>query len=166
MKGITLLGDVFLLISLLAIVVILSLFVWALIYMFQVESKFTPGGMPTTRDVEIKLFLNPINYDNLMLSFLEYDYQGIPMKKILNAVAIQGKTDIWLDGNSINATVVSEQFLTPMITKYYLLKLGDIIVAENGILANENVPTGIQKVSTYLFLLDGEKVNLQLFVAD
>lgn len=168
MKGVTLISDIFLLISLLAITVIMSLFIWALIYTFQVESKLSPGGMLTTRNVELKLFYRPVNYDALMSAFLEYGYQGIPMKKILNAVAIQGKTtDVWLDGVLISDVKnVCESFLTPQINKYYLLKIGDVIVANYGTLTSSDTPTEIQKVSTYLFLLNGEKTYLQLFVAD
>jgi hypothetical protein len=166
MKGVTLISDVFLLVALIAVTVIMSLFIWALIYIFQVESKLTPGGMPTTRNVELKLFLKPVTYNALMSAFLEYPYQGIPMKKILTAVAVQGSTDIWLDGKFIDAKAVSQSFLTPQIDKYYLLKIGDIEVASNGLLTPSTVPTGLQKVSTNLFLLNGEKTYLQFFVVD
>jgi len=166
MKGITLISDIFLVICLLALTVIMSLFIWALIMMFQVESKFVPGGMPTTRNVELKLFLKPINYDALMTAFLEYEHEGIKIKKILNAVAIQGKTDIWLEGKFINAKLVSENFLTPQINKDYLLRIGDLTVAKYGQFASGNLPLGIQKVSTFLFILNGKEIYMQLFVVD
>ncbi len=168
MKGITLISDIFLMVSLLGIAVIMSLFIWALITIFNVESKFVPGGMPTTRNVELKLLFKPANYESLMSVFLEYESQGIKMKKILNAVAIQGKTDIWLEGKTIDAKTVSETFLTPQINKDYILKIGDIIVAEHGSLSSlsGSLPLGIQKVSTFLFTLNGKEVFMQLFVVD
>jgi len=161
MKGVTLISDVFLIICLLSIIVIMTLFIWALIMIHQVEYKL----YPTPRTVELKLFFRPVNYDAIMSAFLEYENEGITMKKILNAVAIQGKTDIWLDGKPINAKAVSEGFLTPQINKDYLLKIGEITVAESRTLSSETV-LGLQKVSTELFLLNGEKVYLQLFVRD
>lgn len=166
MKGITLFSDIFMLIVLIATTVIMSLFIWALIYMFQIEGVFTSYGTPTTRSIEMKLFVKPVIYDSVMLSFLEYQYQGIPMKKILNAAAIQGRTDIWIDGKPINVRGLSQGILNQELTGYYLLKLGQLTIAENGALPNNNLPTGIQKVSTELFLLNGEYTNLQLFVAD
>jgi len=168
MKGITLISDIFLMISLLAITVIMSLFIWGLITIFNVESKFYPGNMPTTRNVELKLFFKPVTYESLMSAFLEYESQGIKMKKILNAVAIQGKTDVWLEGKWIDAKAVSEGFLTPQIDKEYMLKIGDIIIAEHGNLPSisGSLPLGIQKVSTFLFTLNGKEVYMQLFVVD
>jgi len=166
MKGVTLISDIFLMICLLAITVIMSLFIWALITIFQVESKFMPGGMPTTRNVELKLFFKPVTYDSLMSAFLEYESQGIKIKKILNAVAIQGKTDIWLEGKFIDVSSVSEGFLTPQIDKNYLLRIGDKTIAKNGQLTSQNLPLEIQKVSTFLFILNGKEVFMQLFVVD
>ena len=166
MKGITLISDIFLIIVLLAITVIMSLFIWVLILTFNVESKFVPGGMPTTRNVELKLVFKPITYDSVMSAFLEYEYQGVPMKKILEAVAIQENANVWLEGKTIDAGSVSENFLTPQINKYYLLKIGDITLAKNGQLTSQSSPLGAQKVSMNLFTLNGKEVFMQLFVVD
>jgi hypothetical protein len=139
----------------------MTMLIWALIYAHEIESKF----IKTTRDVELKLFFKPVKYDSLVLAFLEYEYDGIQMKKILNAVAIQSKTNIWLEGKEINVKLISENFLTPQINKPYLLKVGDLDVADSGTFPSTGV-LSLQKVSTVLFSLNGEKVPLQLFVKD
>lgn len=166
MKGITLVSDIFLLIALLAITVIMSLVIWLLILTFQVESKFAPGGMPTTRGVELELFIKPDTYNSLMSAFLEYEHKGISMKKILETVAIQENINVWLEGKGINATLVSESFLAPQINNDYILKIGDITVAKSGSFSSETSTLSLQKVSTILFDLNGKEVYMQLFVAD
>lgn len=166
MKGITLLSDIFLIIVLLAITVIMSVFIWALIITFTAESKLMPGGMPTTRNVELTMVIKPITYDSLMSAFLECDYQGMPMKEILEAVAIQQNNIVWLEGSTINASLASESFLTPQINGIYLLKVGDVTVVESGQMDSTNAPLGAQKVSTELFTLNGKDVYMQLFVVD
>jgi len=167
MKGITLLSDLFLLLTLIALTVIMTLFLWYLIMFF--EFVIEPVGADSPREVTLRLFIKPVKYDSVMLAFLELEHDGIPMKKIINAVAIQDKTDIWIEGKFIDGKAVSEGFLSQMINKNYLLKISpqDIHVAEFGSLTStEEIPLGIQKVSTELFLLNGEAVDLQLFVRD
>jgi hypothetical protein len=166
MKGISLLSDLFLLLTLIGLTIMMTLFVWYLILLY--EFVITPVGLSTPREVTLRLVTKPAEYDSLMLSFLELDYNGIKMKRIVNAAAIQGKTDIWLDGQNINAKSVAEGFLATMIDKDYLLKISpqEIVLADDGTLESSNTPLGIQKVSTELFLLNGEAVELQLFVRD
>jgi hypothetical protein len=170
MKGISLLSDLFLLLTLIGLTIMMTLFVWYLIllYEFVITPVITEVGLSTPRELTLRLVTKPAEYDSLMLSFLELDYNGIKMKRIVNAAAIQGKTDIWLDGQNINAKSVAEGFLATMIDKDYLLKISpqEIVLADDGTLESSNTPLGIQKVSTELFLLNGEAVELQLFVRD
>lgn len=165
MKGITLLSDIFLIFALLALTVITTLFIWYLIIIYEVESAL---NVATPRNVELKLFFKPVKYDNIMLSFLEYEYESIPMKKIVSAVAIQNSTDIWIEGKFIDAKAVSENLLSKVIDKEYLLKISpqEIQLAKSGDLVSTGPPLEIQKISTELFLLDGEAIDLQLFVRD
>ena len=124
-----------------------------------------PGGMPTTRTVEMSLVYRPIDYDAIMSAFLENEKNGIKMKKIMNAVAIQENTTVWLEGDWINAEQVSETLLGQQINRDYMLKIDDIIVVRRGLLSSK-MPLGIQKTYTTVFLLNGEEAYLQLFVAD
>jgi len=162
MKGVSLLSDIFLLLALIAVTIMMTMFIWYLILIYEVI--LTPTGLSTTREVNIRLLSGPAGYYSTMLSFLELNYNNIPMKRIVNAVAIQGKTEIWIEGKRIIADDVIESVLTPMINKDYLLKISpqDIILAQHGDLEK----IGIQKVSTELFLLNGEAVELQLLVED
>jgi hypothetical protein len=132
MKGISLLSDLFLLLTLIGLTIMMTLFVWYLILLY--EFVITPVGLSTPREVTLRLVTKPAEYDSLMLSFLELDYNGIKMKRIVNAAAIQGKTDIWLDGQNINAKSVAEGFLATMIDKDYLLKISpqEIVLADDG----------------------------------
>jgi hypothetical protein len=166
MKGITLIGDLFLLIGLLSITVIMTLFINVLIVTFQVENRLLPGGMPTTRSVELKLLIKPVNYDTTLSAFLENEYEGIKIKKILNAVAIQGKTTVWLEGKTIDAATISKNILTSQIKRNFLLKVGDITVTSYGQLSSTDSVLGVQKISTYTFSLNGETINVQLLVVD
>ena len=165
MKGVSLVQDIFLIIFLVSLIVILTIFVWVLIITFQAENMLIPGGMPTTRTVEMSLVYRPIDYDAIMSAFLENEKNGIKMKKIMNAVAIQENTTVWLEGDWINAEQVSETLLSQQINRDYMLKIDDIIVVRRGLLSSK-MPLGIQKTYTTVFLLNGEEAYLQLFVAD
>lgn len=166
MKGVSILQDMFLLIFLIAIIVILTLFVWVLIITFQAESRLAPGGLPTTRNVEMTLIYRPIDYDAIMSAFLENEYSGIKIKRLLNAVAIQEDTTVWLDGKMVDVKQVSENILNQQIKRDYILKVDDFIVASRGMLSTGKMPMEIQKTYTIMFLLNGEESYLQLFVAD
>lgn len=166
MKGVSLISDIFLLLALIGVTIVMTLFLWYLIMIY--EFIVTPVGLSTPREVTLRLLSDPVEYDSTMLSFLETSYKGIPMKRIMNAVAIQGTVDVWLDGKSISADLATDQLLTPMINKNYILKISpqEIFIINYGIPQKENIPTGVQKVTTPLFLLDGKAVEMQLFVSD
>ena len=163
MKGVSLMGDMFLLLAMIAVTILVTLFLWYLILIYEVI--VSPAGLSTPRDVTLRVLLNPTEYDSTMLAFLESTYEGISMKRILNAVAIQGSTDIWLDGKSIDAAEAAES-LTSMIDSEFILKISpqEIYLVQSGTLLQGNTPIGIHKVVTPLFLLDGEQVELQLLV--
>ena len=163
MKGVSLLSDIFLLLALISVTIIMTMFLWYLIIIY--EFVLTPTGVSTPKEITIRLLSSPAGYFSTMMSLLELNYNGVPIKKIVNAVAIQGKTDIWLDGQNIDASNIKD-ILTPLINKEYLLKISpqEIYIAQNGDFETYNTPLSLQKVSTQLFLLDGEAVELQLLV--
>ncbi len=134
--------------------------IWA---MMQVRGIDAFLGIYAPRNVELKIHSNPTKYDAMILTFLEYEHEGIPMKKILNAVAIQDNTNIWIDDKWIDVKLVSEEFLGREIDRPYLLKIRDpeLEIASSG---DEIVVMGIQKVSQKVFLLDGEGVDLELYI--
>ena len=165
MKGVSLIQDVFMLLFLLALTVIVCLFIWVLIMTFQVGDKLMPGGLPTTRQVEMTLLYNPITYDAIMSAFLQSEYNGESMDRILNAAVIQEKTTIWLDGKTIDAKQASEDFLGPLIKKDYILRAGNIIIATRGDFANQGT-LQIQRTYTNMFLLNGKESYLQLLVVE
>ena len=53
MRGITVASDLFLLIMMIGFTVFLTLFIWAFIFMFEVESAL---NVATPRNVELRLF--------------------------------------------------------------------------------------------------------------
>ena len=161
MKGVTIISDIFLLIMSLALTILMVGFIYAMIFIHGVEAQL---GVASPRSVEYEVLFNPVEYDTTLLAYLEYKYEGIPMKKVLNAVAIQRKRIIWIDGKSVNAKIVSEDYFKDLITRPYLLKIREpeIHIAKSGVLPA--APATIQKISTKLFLLNGESVDLELYV--
>ena len=119
-----------------------------------------------TREVTIRTLLKPTIDDSALLTFLEMEYNGISMKRILTAVAIQENTKIWIDGGFIDAEQAAMNFLGHADSgilkgRKYLLKIREpeIVIAKS----LEMVPARSQKVSTELFLLDGSSVSLVLY---
>jgi len=167
MKGITLLSDLFLLLILIVEVIIIVGLVWVFEIIYGVESRVgitQPFNNP--REVILNVLFKPVKYESALLAFLELDCksceQRISMKDILNAVAIQGKKDVWLNGESIDAEEVSKELLDELLElKPYLLKTREpqIIIAQS-----TTLPAQLQKVSTNLFLLDGAPIDLELYV--
>jgi hypothetical protein len=144
-----------------------TLVIWSLIIFYQAELTL---GIATPRTVQLTMFYLPAKYDSTMLAFLESEYEGLPMKKILEAVAIQENATIWLEGKSINATIASEGFLSPRMSKSFILKIvlpdKEIMIIKNNIISSIEKPTSVQESSTKLFLLNGEVVDLKLLVRD
>jgi hypothetical protein len=165
MKGISLIQDTFLLICTIAIVVIMTIFVWVLILTFQVEDRLLPGGVPTTRSVEMSMFVKPATYESMMSAFLESEYNGVKVKEIMNAVAIQRSKTVWLRGDIIDSEEVAHDYMDNRIGRYFILKVDDIVIAERGTLTSSNNPMSFQKVSIRMFMLDGTESFLQLLIA-
>jgi len=164
MKGIDLLADIFLFIVLLMVTILMSALIWVFTVVYGVEASF---GLVNPRTVTMTVLFKPINYESTFISFLECDYVApsgrvIPMKKILNAVAIQNTTIIWLDGESIDAEATTTTLLNKMSDKPYLLKIvkPEIIIAEH----NFQQLQQFQKTNTKLFLLNGNYVDLEFYV--
>jgi len=155
MKGIELFGDILMLIMLIAMVVLLNLLIWTLITL----QHYT--GLSSVRNIELNIHTTPSTLSSSFLAFLELNYNGIPMKKILTAVAVQQNTNIWIDGQQIDATDVSKRFLDSMFSQPYMLKINnpEIIIAKSGTLSSQ-----FFKTSTKIFTLDGAALDLQLFV--
>jgi len=167
MKGIALFADLLSLLMLLAIIMFMTILVWSFIIIHQVEANF---GIASPRVVELTLFYYPLKYDTTMLALLEYNYNGIPMKKIFEVAAIQESSKVWIEGQEIDVAQISKSFLSSRIDKTYLLKIvlptKEIEIIENSIPYSSSKPTSIQETSTKLFLLDGEVADLKLLVRD
>lgn len=159
MKGSTFMGDFFLFIMILVFTVLMGIFIWAVMIIQGVEAQM---DIISPRNLELTVLFKPIKYESTLMAFLEAEYRGISMKRIINAVAIQETTDIWIDGKFIDVKRISEDFLK-IIEKPYLLKIRypEIILAEGG-----QVEGYIQKVSTNVFLLNGESVDLELYIEE
>jgi hypothetical protein len=157
MKGITLFSDLFVLFMLIVVIILMCSLVWVFTEIYGVEASL---GLVSPRTVTLRIFFNPIKYESALSAFLELKYEGMSMKKILNVVAIQKNTNIWIDGKSIDATQVSKTFLDQMINKPYLLKIREPEI----VIASSLSALNWQKVSTKLFLLDGKYVDLEFYV--
>jgi hypothetical protein len=161
MKGIELLSDLFSVFMLIIIIIIMVGLIWIF-----TEIKFVAygTGLVKARDVTIRILFNPVKYDSVLLTFLELRPQGIPMKKILNAAAIQNTTRPWMPETSsfVNAAQISYDILSQQLLtgKSYLLKIRnpEIVIAQSG------NSYDWQKTSTELFLLNGKPVDLELYV--
>ena len=167
MKGISLFADFVSLIILLAIIMFMTILVWSFIILQTVEERF---GVTTPRTVELTLFYLPMKYDTALLAFLEYNYDGVPMKKIIEAAAIQESTNVWIEGKNIDLETASGNFLLSKIENPFLLKIvlpnKEIIIIDNKIKSPITKPTSLQESSTKLFLLNGEIGELKLLVRD
>jgi len=163
------LNDLFLLFVLIGLVIMMTALVWGIIFIHGVAAQL---NLHSPRNVEFTVLLNPVKYDTTLSAFLEYEYQGIPVKKIINAAVIQEKvTDIWVDGNFIDMQTVSDEFFSRAldedndgtIDNPYLLKTRnpELILGEYEILTSN-----LQKVSTKVFLLEGESVDLDFYVSE
>jgi len=171
MKGFTLFADIFSVFVLIGIIMLVSILLWTFILIYDVESKL---GFANVRPVELTMFFNPIKYDTTLMSLLEYNSNGIPIRKILNAVAIQEKkTDVWIDNQEItDVGVICEDFLSnpldPKIKDPYILKITlpskEIEIVNKGIPSLSGTTTHLQEVTTKLFLLDGRDAELKLLV--
>jgi len=168
MRGIALLSDLFLLLTLMALVILMSALIWGIILIHGVLGIF---GVNSPRNVEFTVLLNPVKYDTTLSSFLDYHYQGIPVKKIINAAAIQNKaTDIWVDGKSIDMQTVSNEFFSRTldsnkdgtIDNPYLLKTRE---PELILGSYKSLTSNIQKVSTKVFVMDGGSVDIDFYVS-
>jgi len=162
MKGIEIFSDLFLLFMLIIVVIIMTTLIWILTEIRVVASGV---GILNSKEVDIKILFNPVRYDSALLTFLELrePTYGIPMKRLLNAVAIQNTTIVWLPeaGSFIRVSPLSKTFLDEILRgKVYLLKIRDpeIIISQYG------SSSTLQKTSTELFLLNGKTVDLELYV--
>jgi hypothetical protein len=164
MKGIEMFSDLFLLFMLVIVIIIMTTLIWVLT---EVRVVAYGVGAATPKDVNIRILFNPVRYDSALLTFLELrePTSGIPMKKLLNAVAIQNTTNVWLPETKsfIDVSGNSTAFLNEILNgRIYLLKIRDpeIIIAESGTLSTST----IQKTSIELFLLNGKTADLDFYV--
>ncbi len=171
MRGFSIYGDLFSIFVLIATIMIVSLLVWSFII---IQESFSLLQMDTPRRVELTMFTYPIKYDSMMLAFLEYEYDGIPIKRALNAVAIQGNPVVWLEGKWIDTTAAAEEYFMidpPKISKAFLLRIQSLdmeikVFEEGDFLVSSIEPLRFQKTSIDMFSLNGELVYLELFVRD
>ncbi len=160
MKGISIFSDLFTLFILIIVIVFMCVLIWIFTEIYVIGSSF---GLIQPREATVRVLYSPIKYESALLTFLEIRYQGMKMKKILNAVVIQNNTTVWMpDINKfVDASDVSENFLDQIFSgRIYLLKTRDpeIIICSSG---KSNY---WQKTSTELFSLNGKPVDLELYV--
>jgi hypothetical protein len=167
MRGVTLFADVVSVLVLLAIIMLSTLLVWGLILL---QNASTAIGIISPRTVELTIFHLPTKYDTTLLALLEYKVQGIAMKRLLEAAAIQESKVVWLEGKTINVETESRNFLAASITNPYLLKIvlpnKELVIVDNEILSSLSRPTSIQETGAKLFLLNGKVVDLKLLVRE
>lgn len=161
-------ADMFSIFVLIATIILMTLLVWGFIIIYEIESF---GDFANPRTVELTMFTYPVKYDSMMLSFLEYEYESIPMREILNAVAIQESKDVWIKGKWIDVSIPTEDFFDPKIDKPFILRMqaGDKevnILWSDVIPTSETTPLNIQKTSIDLFTLNGEVAYLELLVKE
>jgi len=173
MKGVTLFADLFLLVILMVEIILMVGIIWIFQLIYGVESQMgITDYFDNPRQVSLNILYKPTKYESTFLSFLELDCrrcsQKISMKEIMNAVAIQGRTDIELYGESIDASLASGELLGDLLENKereqkldYLLKIRDpeLIISKT-----DDLPQQLQKVSTNIPLLNGEIVDLELYV--
>ena len=158
MKGMELLSDLFALFMLIIVIMIICALVWIFTEIRVVGSTFVHP-----REATINLLFNPVKYESAFLAFLELDYQGVKMKKLINLVAIQNRVNVWVPelGKFLDVSSVSKTKLDYILPdNKFLLKIRDpeIIIVDAPDLSY------LQKVSTELFLLDGKIVDLEFYV--
>lgn len=157
MKGFTLLSDIFMLFTLIGVSVLMVTFVYVIWLTHGTLSKL---GITGPQQIALTLFYKPVQYDSTLMSFLELTNSSIPMKDLLEQVAIQNSTYIWLNGESIDVSSVSNRFMKEILNRPYILKIvkPEITIASNGF------SKSYEKISTKLFLLDGKYVSLEFYV--
>lgn len=167
MKGFSLYADLLSIFILIGIIMLASLLLWTLIIIYNVEINL---GTARPRTIELTFFFNPVKYDTTLMSFLETQHNGIPMKKILNAVAIQENSIVWLEGKEINdLSTFCDNFLSPKIgSNPYILKVvlpsKEIILVEKPMPSFPDTPLHLQETTSKLFLLDGSTADMKLLV--
>ena len=161
-------ADMFSIFVLIATIILMTLLVWGFIIIYEVESF---GGFANPRTVKLTMFTYPIKYDSMMLSFLEYEYDGISMREILNAVAVQESKDVWIRGVWIDMSIATEDFFDPKIEKPFILRMqsgeNEINILWSDIMpVSQDAPLNIQKTSIDFFTLNGEVAYLELLVKE
>src|SRR3990172_11385899 len=137
MKGFSLFSDIFMLFALLGIVVLTATLIYYMSLIYSVESSL---GLTGPRKVALTLFFQPVSCDSVLMSMMEITHQtpsgnSIPIKKILNAVAIQNSRNVWIDGESLDARSIAEQFFDQTLTpNRIILKTvnPEVVIYENG----------------------------------
>jgi len=161
MKGMDIFADLFTVFMLLVTIIITCSLIWIFTEIYVISSSL---GYVRPREASVTVLYNPVRYESTLLTFLELREQGIPMKKILNAVAIQNRTNVWMTEihDFIDASAVSKTMLDQLLPgKAYLLKIREpeIIICKSG------KSSYWQKTSTDLFLLNGNPVDLEFYVS-
>jgi len=160
MKGVTLLSDIFTMFMVVIVIIIISSLIWIFTEIYVVSSQL---GVVKPREATIRIFYNPVKYESTLLAFLELEYQGISMKKILNAVAIQEDKRVWLPefNKFVDVSSIAAVFFNQMLPdKAYILKIRDPEV----VIDTSSSSSHWQKTSIELFVLDGKPVDLELYV--
>jgi hypothetical protein len=160
MKGIFLLSSLFSILILIIVIVLMSSLIWIFTEIYGVEANM---GLVNPREVKIRILFNPAKYESVLLSFLELEHQGMPMKKILNAVVIQNDAEAWMTEikDFIDVSKISSDFLNQMLDgKPYLLKIREPEL----IISSFSESSIWQKVSTKVFLLDGSDIDVELYI--
>lgn len=155
MKGMSLFSDLFMVFALIAVSLLFTAFLWAVVTVYTIAG-------PNAREITIYAFDYPIKNDGSLLALLEFTSNGIPMKELITQAAIQQSSSITYKGNDYDIKTISEGYLDEMFPgKKYLFVLRDpeIKLGETDTLSDT-----LSIVSTDIFLPNNKKVELELLV--
>ena len=123
---------------------------------------FNSVGSINNRIVNLQILYDPAEYGVATIVFLELHYQGIPMKKIINAVAVQGSRQVYVEGKIIDSKIASENLLKNIIpAKNVFLKISNPEIIITG---SPDRLENLQKISVPINTFDKETAHLELYV--
>ena len=157
MKGVSILSDMFWIFALLGTIIFVTTFIYYTWLAYGITSRL---GQTGPREINLQLFIKPVEYNSALLALLETHYDGIPIKRILNAVATQENKIVYIDDKQINAEEAVVQNMN--IQRAYLIRTVDpeVVIAQNGVLKGALV-----KLTTQIFSINGKPTTLEFYVS-
>ena len=156
MKGVSIFSDIFWVMALLGTIIFVVTFIYYAWLAYGITSRLGQAG---PREINLQLFIRPVEYNSALSALLETHHQGVPIKTILNAVATQKKKEIYIYDKKIDAEKAVLENL--IIDRPYLLKTvnPEVVIAQTGDLRG-----GLVKITTQLFAIDGTQTKLEFYV--